>query len=76
MWAIAFVQNLWQNSGKMQIFYKNELIHSRRSHVLEQKGGPGEGQSKVAPFGWGRRDAGCPQGVSLDPVGTVGDPGS
>lgn len=36
---------------------------------LEQDGSPGDGHSQVAPFKWGRRDAGCSECVSPDPVG-------
>lgn len=36
---------------------------------LERDSNPGDGHSRAAPFEWGRRDAGCCDHVSPDPVG-------
>lgn len=70
----ALVQYCWQNFDKMQLFFKNELIYSRRSHCPEAAGWPWKWAQQSGPFWVGRRDAGCLQHIRPDLMGTVGAP--
>lgn len=62
----AFVHYLWQKFVKMQVFCRNSLIYSRRSHCPGTGGWPWGWEREAAPFGWRRRDVGCSECLSLD----------